>query len=97
MITLTLSPGFDLSNNSGRINFVGPILFNSVVFFALDSLQDAQSPLLGYRGLSPQTIYGTFVGTNKVILGDEVPIVPVNYQYSVINNISERSATVKPV
>jgi hypothetical protein len=97
MITLTLSPGFDLSNNSGRINFVGPILFNSVVFFALDSLQDAQSPLLGYRGLSPQTIYGTFVGTNKVILGDDVPIIPINYQYSVINNISERSATVKPV
>jgi hypothetical protein len=97
MVTLALSSALDLSSNSGRVNFVGPILFNNVSFFALDSLQDAKSESLGYRGLDPKTIYGTFVGTNKFILGDDVPIATANYQYSVINNISERSATIKPV
>jgi hypothetical protein len=97
MVTLALVSELNLSNKSGRINFVGPILFNNVSYFALNGLQRSNPNTSVYRGTSPESIYGTLVGTNKLIVGDDIPVVPKNYQYSVINNISVRSATIKPV
>jgi hypothetical protein len=97
IVTLALVSELNLSNKSGRINFVGPILFNNVSYFALNGLQKANPNTSAYRGVPPKSIYGTLVGTNKLIVGDNIPIVPKNYQYSVINNISVRSATIKPV
>jgi hypothetical protein len=97
MISLAFKTTIDLSNISGRINFVGPVLFNNVSHFALNNIQSSNPDNSSYRGVDPSVIYGTLVGTSKIIVGDDVPIVPTNYQYSLINNISERSATIRPV
>jgi hypothetical protein len=89
-----------MSNQTGRINFVGPILFNNVSYYALSSTQNAQKAISDenvYVGVDLSEIYSVFVGTNKIIVGDNFPIFPENYRYAFINGISAQSAIVKPV
>ena len=100
MIAIALKETIDISGKSGRINFVGPIMFNNVSYYALNSLQAANLAILGeseYVGIDPSVIYGIFTGTNKVILGDNVALSPLSYQYSFLNDLTIQSATVKPV
>jgi hypothetical protein len=75
-------------------------MFNNVSYYALNSLQAANLAILGeseYVGIDPSVIYGIFTGTNKVILGDNVALSPLSYQYSFLNDLTIQSATVKPV
>ena len=100
MIAIALKETIDIGGKSGRINFVGPIMFNNVSYYALNSLQAANLAILGeseYVGIDPSVIYGIFTGTNKVILGDNVALSPLSYQYSFLNDLTIQSATVKPV
>ena len=97
---ISLIEELNLSGQSGRINFVGPILFNNVSYYALNAMQEAKKAISlpeNYVGIDPSEIYNAFVGTNKVIFGDSLPIFPEKYRYSFINGISLQSATIKPV
>jgi hypothetical protein len=100
MIGIGLGIESNMSNQTGRINFVGPILFNNVSYYALSSTQNAQKTISDedvYVGVDLSEIYSVFVGTNKIIVGDNFPIFPENYRYAFINGISAQSAIVKPV
>jgi hypothetical protein len=100
MISVALKNPINLGGISGRINFVGPILFNNVSYFALNALQKAKEQVSQeeeYFGVDPGTIYDIFVGTNKITAGDNLSIYPEKYRYSVLNDLSLQSATIKPV
>jgi len=100
MISIGLETLLDLDGISGKLNVVGPIMVNNISYYALNNLQQAQLEVLSateYVGIDPEVIYGIFTGTNKVIVGDDIASGPKNIQYSVINNISVQSATIKPV
>lgn len=100
MISIGLETLLDLDGISGKLNVVGPIMVNNISYYALNNLQQAQLEVLSsteYIGIDPEVIYRIFTGTNKVIVGDSIPSGPQNIQYSVINNISVQSATIKPV
>ncbi len=100
MISVALKNPINLDGISGRINFVGPILFNNVSYFALNALQKAKEQVSQeeeYFGVDPGTIYDIFVGTNKITAGDNLSIYPEKYRYSVLNDLSLQSSTIKPV
>ncbi len=100
MISVGLKSPINLNGISGRINFVGPILFNSVSYFALNALQKSKEEITNgeeYVGVDPKTIYDIFVGTNKITSGDSLSIYPEKYRYSVLNDLSLQSSTIKAV
>lgn len=41
----------------------------------------------GLYGVDPETLYKTFIGTNRFIVDDSVPIVVGNYQYSLNSDV----------
>jgi hypothetical protein len=99
MLSVALRQPIDLGGVSGRINIVGPIMFNNLSYFALNASQLAKYTILNeseYVGVSAAEIYGIFTGTNKVIVSDGYSIFPESYRYSVINNLSLQSATIRP-
>jgi hypothetical protein len=99
MISIALVDTIDMSNKRGRVNFVGPILFNNVSYYALNSAQKSQLDFgLGeYVGIDPAIAYSSFIGTNKIITGDDIDLSIKNYQYSILNDLNVQSATIKPV
>jgi hypothetical protein len=48
-------------------------------------------------GVSPQTIYNSYMGTNKVIVDDDRPMTLNDYSYSVYKDVEWRSITITPV
>jgi len=100
MLGIGLVKELEMFSQTGRVNFVGPVLFNNVSYYALSSTQNAQRAIVSqdqYLGVDLSEVYSVFVGTNKTIVGDNLPIFPEKYRYSFINDISSRSAIVKPV
>lgn len=90
----------DIDGKSGRINFVGPIMFNNVSYYALNAAQNAafyRSGSSEYLGVNPELTYQIFTGTNKLVFGDDLVMFPEIYQYSVINDLNVQSATITPV
>ena len=100
MLSLAFQDVIDLGGNVGRINFVGPIMFNNVSYFALNATQNARLQLedsTQYIGIDPAETYALFTGTNKLPFGDNIPLAINDYQYSLYKNLSVQSATIKPV
>jgi hypothetical protein len=50
-----------------------------------------------YYGVNPSEVYKSYTGTNKIIVGDNVPISVGNYGYSLYNDIFWNKFTVDPV
>lgn len=50
-----------------------------------------------YYGVNPSEVYKSYTGTNKIIVGDNVPISVGNYAYSLYNDIFWNKFTVNPV
>lgn len=50
-----------------------------------------------YYGVNPSEVYKSYTGTNKIIVGDNVPISVGNYSYSLYNDIFWNKFTVDPV
>lgn len=50
-----------------------------------------------YYGVSPEDIYKTYTGTNKIIIDDEVPITLKSYEYRLLNEVIWQSDTISPV
>lgn len=99
-ISIAFTNSVDMDGKSGRINFVGPIMFNNVSYFALNASQNAMlesGNANGYIGVDPAELYGILTGTNKLIFGDSIGLSPKGYQYSFINGVNVQSATIKPV
>jgi hypothetical protein len=100
MIAIAFVQPVSMDGSSGRINFIGPIMFNNVSYYALNASQKAKLEILDgeeYVGINPSNIYSIFTGTNKIISGDNVPLSPKLYQYSLITDLNIQSATIKPV
>jgi hypothetical protein len=100
MIGIGLLNPIDISQASGRINFVGPIMFNNVSYYSLNALQRATIDLFGnteYFGVDLVNLYKVFTGTNKEIVSDDVRLAPQEYRYAVFNNTEIQSATIRPV
>jgi len=66
---------------------VGPFNWNRVLVLAETS----------YYGVNPSEVYKSYTGTNKIIVGDNVPISVGNYAYSLYNDIFWNKFTVDPV
>jgi hypothetical protein len=100
MLAIAFVQPISMNGSSGRINFIGPIMFNNVSYYALNASQKAKLEILDgeeYVGINPSNIYSIFTGTNKIITGDDIPLSPKTYQYSLITNLNIQSATIKPV
>jgi hypothetical protein len=100
MIAIAFVQPVSMDGSSGRINFIGPIMFNNVSYYALNASQKAKLEILDgeeYVGINPSNIYSIFTGTNKIISGDDIPLSPKLYQYSLITDLNIQSATIKPV
>lgn len=50
-----------------------------------------------YYGVDPKEIYKSYTGTNKIVVGDNVPVSVGNYGYSLYNDIFWNKFTVDPV
>lgn len=50
-----------------------------------------------YYGVSPEDIYKTYTGTNKIIIDDDVPITLKSYEYRLLNEVIWQSDTITPV
>jgi hypothetical protein len=50
-----------------------------------------------YYGVNPSEVYKSYTGTNKLIVGDNIPITVGNYAYSLYNDIFWNRFTVTPV
>jgi len=50
-----------------------------------------------FYGVNPAEIYKSYTGTNKLIVGDDLPLAVGNYSYSLYNDISWNKFTVDPV
>jgi hypothetical protein len=50
-----------------------------------------------YYGVNPSEVYKSYTGTNKIIVGDNVPISIGNYSYALFNDIFWNKFTVNPV
>jgi hypothetical protein len=66
---------------------IGPFNWNKVLVLAETS----------YYGVNPSEVYKSYTGTNKIIVGDNVPISVGNYAYSLYNDIFWNKFTVDPV
>lgn len=100
MVSISFINPIDIGGRSGAINFLGPIMFNNVSYFALNAPQKAKLSIINepeYVGINPDLVYDIFTGTNKIIFGDNIPLILSKYRYAVLNDISVQSATIKPV
>ena len=100
MIGVAFDTPLDISERSGSINFVGPVIVNNISYFALNSTQQAKLNILSspeYVGIDMSLAYAILTGTNKTIVNDGYSIYPENYRYSFITGINGQSATIKPV
>lgn len=50
-----------------------------------------------YFGADPIEVYASLTGTDRLVIGDDIPATFDNYQYSVIKDITFKSITVSPV
>ena len=66
---------------------IGPFNWNKVLVLAETS----------YYGVNPEEVYKSYTGTNKLIVGDDIPINLGNYAYSLYNDVSWNKFTVNPV
>lgn len=66
---------------------VGPFNWNKVLVLTETS----------YYGVNPSEVYKSYTGTNKIIVGDDVPISVGNYAYSLYNDIFWNKFIVDPV
>jgi hypothetical protein len=49
-----------------------------------------------FYGITPEDIYKTYTGTNKIIVDDDIPFRLTDYQYSSLNDVSWITKTVLP-
>jgi hypothetical protein len=99
MLAIAFVRPVSMDGSSGRINFIGPVMFNNVSYYALNASQKAKLEIIEeeeYVGINPSSVYNIFVGTNKIITGDDIPLSPKVYQYSLISDINVQSSTIKP-
>ena len=107
MIGMAFANPVGLNRATAQFRVVGPILFNAFSNYALTATQEAQRTLgqdqnrffleKDYFGVNPRELFNVYVGTNKIIASDDIPLVPKEYRYSIFKNNNLRNQVFKPV
>jgi hypothetical protein len=107
MLGIAFVNPLNMNRRPGLFKVRGPVLFNNLSYYALNRLQEAQriegaQPFSEYStenyiGVDPARLYDIYTGTNKIITGDDIALAGDQYQYSIYQDLSVQTITIKAV
>lgn len=107
MLGIAFVNPLDMNRRPGTFKVVGPVMFNNLSYYALNRLQEAQRiqnipdytvfSEEDYLGVDMRRLYRVYTGTNKIIIGDDLTLSGAEYRYSIYQDLSVQSFTIKPV